>query len=333
MPSSLAPQVWRAAVAPDRFERLEGLAARRGWGVGPYNVPLLVVRAWRRVVDVRVTGLAAEMTYYALISLIPLATALGAALGFAERFLGPDRVEEIEGAVVTALSTVFAEQVTTDVLEPLVRGLLREERTGVAVGGVLIALWLASRMFRAAIRALDDTYSVPERRGLVTQWALGLGLALGAVLALVVLLTVVVVGPLLGGGRRLAEELGQTQTAEGLWEVLRWPTVALVCAAFLAVLYRYGPNVRNTWRDCLPGAVVGTVALIAVAVGFRTYLATVGIGGPDVGEPGEAVAVAAQVIGAILAGVLWLWLSSIVILTGGVLNAELSRMRDEHRST
>src|SRR5699024_7360628 len=187
-------------------ERLESWAERHHLGPAGTNLLAVLVRSWRRSTQVRVTGLAAEMTYYGLISLVPLLTALGASLGFLERIVGTQDVARIEETVVDALSTVFAEQVAADVLAPLVEGLLREERTGVAVGSVLVALWLASRLFRAAIRALDDAYQVPERRGLVGQYALGIALALGAVVTLLVLLAMVVVGPLLGDGREIAEQ-------------------------------------------------------------------------------------------------------------------------------
>lgn len=317
-------------VAQGRYlDRLEALAERHPVHVGTLDVGLLAVRVWRRVVDTRVTGLAAEMTYYALISLLPLLTAVGAALGFTERFLGTARVTRIEEAVVDGLSAVFADQVTTDVVGPLVRGLLRQERAGVAVGGVLVALWLASRMFRAAIRALDDAYAVPERRSLLQQWGLGLLLALGAVVTLVVVLAVVVVGPLLGGGVDLAEQLGRGDAYRAVWDEIRWLVVVPVSLGFLLVLHRYGPNVRLRWRACLPGALVGTAGVLAVAVGFRAYLAAVGLDAPDSAGGGAAVRAAGQVVGMVLAGVLWLWLSSITILLGGVVNAEVARLRGE----
>jgi membrane protein len=308
-------------------DRLEALVARYPVRVRGRSLTLLLVRSGRRAADVRVTGLAAEMTYYALISLLPLLTATGAALGFLERFVGPDQVRDIEQALVRGLETVFAPQLTGDFLLPLVEGLLREERGGIALGSLAVALWLAGRMFRAAIRALDDAYRVEDRRNLLAQWGLGLALSLGAVATLVVVLAMVVVGPLLGGGQRLAAWLGTEGTFDTLWGVVRWPVVALICVGFLVVVYRLGPAVDNRWRDCLPGAILGTVGLIAVAVGFRVYLATAGPTTPGIGEATAAVAVAAQTLGAVLAGVLWLWLSSIVILVGGVLNAELQASR------
>lgn len=322
----LAPLRERLGNGPTLADRVEGWAERHPLGPRRTNVLAVVVRSWRRAVEVRVTGLAAEMTYYGLISLVPLLTALGASLGFLERLVGADAVTRIEGSLVDAVSTVFAEQVAADVLAPLIEGLLREERTGIAVGSVLIALWLASRMFRAGIRALDDAYRVPERRGLVAQYALGIALALGAVVTLLVILALVVVGPLLGDGQEIADRLGLGGLFEVGWSVLRWPALAAVTTTFLTLVYRFGPNITTTWRRCLPGAAVGTVGLVLVSAGFSAYLRVAGPNAPG-GEnvQGAAVAAAAQTIGLVLAGVVWLWLSSIVLLTGGVVNAELAQ--------
>ncbi|EOM77365.1 YihY/virulence factor BrkB family protein [Rhodococcus rhodnii] len=289
----------------------------------------VLVRTVRRAIDVRVTGLAAEMAYYALISLIPLATAVGAALGSLERIIGTEEVDRIEGAVVDGLSTVFQEQITSDVLAPLVRGLLREERTGIAIGSVAVALWLASRVFRAAIRTLDAAYGAPERRGIVAQGVLGLGFAAAAVVTLVILVGTLVVGPLLGGGRVVAEALGLTNGFQAVWDVGRWPVVFLVVVAFLVVLYRFAPNVDHTWRDCVPAACAGAALVVAVAFAFGLYLRmstpVSAAAAPD--TPDQAVLAAAQVVGTLLSAVLWLWLTSIAVLSAGVLGAEIEAYR------
>ncbi|WP_152189763.1 YihY/virulence factor BrkB family protein [Georgenia satyanarayanai] len=322
---ALTPLRERSAEGPTVSERVEAWAEEHHVGPRGTNLLAVVVGSWRRAVDVRVTGLAAEMTYYGLISLVPLLTALGASLGFLERLVGAEAVAQIEDSLVDAVSTVFAEQVASDVLAPLIEGLLREERAGIAVGSVLVALWLASRMFRAAIRALDDAYRVPERRGLVGQYALGIALALGAVITLLVILALVVIGPLLGDGQEIADQLGLGAFFQVSWSVLRWPALAAVTTTYLTIVYRYGPNITTTWRRCLPGAAVGTVGLVLVSLGFSAYLRLAGPGAPG-GEnvEGAAVTAAAQTIGLVLAGVVWLWLSSIVTLAGGVVNAELA---------
>ena len=318
----------RAGSTPDLRERLLARAARTPGRVRGVPVAEVALRAGFRSSDVRVTGLAAEMSYYGLISLVPLTTALGASLGFLRPLLGDEQVDEIRTTIIDGLATVFAEQVASDVLAPLVDGLLDEERTGFALGAFFVALWLASRVFRAAVRALDDAYRVERRRGIVAQYVLGLSLALGAVATLVLVVGMVVVGPLLGDGATLADRFGLSEAFRVAWDVLRWPVVVVVCGAYLTLLYRYAPNVDTTWTRCVPGAVVGTLGVLLVSSGFGLYLALAVPQTPGV-EAGAAalVRVAGQMLGLVLAGVLWLWLTSIAVLAGGVLTAELELER------
>jgi len=311
------------------WERVENASARRPIRAGGVNLSLLGVRIARRFMEVRVMGLAAEMTYYALLSIFPLIGALGASLGFIERFIGGDAAQEIEEAVLYSLRLVFSPEVTEEVVTPMVQGLLQQERAGFALGGFLISLFLASRIFRSVIDALDVTYRVGEGRGIVELWTLGFLFSLGAILSATAVLSLVVVGPLLGGGRVIAEALRLGAAFELFWALVRWPFVFAVATGFLTVLYRAGPNVRNTWVQSLPGAVFGMLSLILTAVGFRLYLGVIGPDGPRIADAEEAVAIGAQLVGALMAALLWLWLSGMVVLLGGVLNAELSRLRGE----
>lgn len=315
---------------PDLLTRLEQRVDDRDVPENRINYLALAIRAARRAAEVRVTGLAAEMSYYGLISLVPLSLALGASLGFLERIMGRTQVAELEETLIAGITSIFSEDVADEILTPLIQGLLAQERTGIAIGSVAVVLWLASRMFRAAIRALDDAYRVKQRRSLIAQQALGLALAIGAVITLLVLLLLVVVGPLLGDGEELAEQFGLSGFFELSWAVLRWPAVAAVCAAYLTMLYRFGPKAHQVWTSCIPGAILGTILLIGIALGLAQVLAVTGtsvLATPS--EQAAAVRAAAQMIGVVLAGVLWMWLSSIALLTGGVVNAELDQMNRE----
>lgn len=311
------------------LERVEAAARRSGLRAGGVNLSLLLWNVVQRFQSVRVMGLAAEMTYYALLSIFPLAGALGAGLGFLERLAGPGAVAEAEATIVNGLYAVFAAEVTREVFAPMVHGLLRQERGGFALGSFVITLFLASRVFRSAIHTLDVTYRVEEWRGTIALWMLGFVFSLGAIVTGVMLLSMVVVGPLLGGGRAIAEWLSLDAAFAVFWSTARWPAVFLLATAFLAALYRFGPNVRNRWVQALPGALFGVVGMVLVSVGFRIYLGMTGVNTLEIADAGEAVTLAAQVIGAGLASLLWLWLVNMAVLTGGLVNAEISRLRHE----
>jgi membrane protein len=309
----------------DLTERGLAWAARRRARIAGHNPYEVTLRVARSFTENRVPGLAAEMAFFALLSFAPMLVATGAALGYLERLVGPEAVERAELAVTAALGAVFSPDMTRDVLAPMVQGLLEEQRGGLAVTGTIVTLWLASRVFTATIRALDLAYDVPERRGLVAQRGLALLFALGAVVVVPLTLGVMVVGPLLGGGQALAGRIGLGDAFATVWGVGRWPVLLMILATFLAWLYRVGPNVDNTWLRCVPGAVLGVVLWVVVSLGFRVYLAAGGPETPRFSEEDEAIALAGRVLGAVVASVLWVWVSSMVVLLGGVLNAELDR--------
>ena len=216
------------------------------------SISLLAVRSGQQCLNVRVTGLAAEMTYYALLSLLPLTGALGASLGFLERMAGPEEALEAEAAIIQGLQAVFSTEATADVIAPLVQGLLRQDRTGFALFGFLVSLFFASRIFRSVINTLDAAYRVEKPRGVLSVWILGMMFALFAVVVATTILSLVVVGPLLGGGRSIANWLGFGAVFEAAWVVARWPVVFAVAAAFLTFLYHVGPNVKIPGQEaCL----------------------------------------------------------------------------------
>jgi membrane protein len=317
----------RASRDAARAGRGDRLVARYPLELRGVSITLLVVRIAERFDAVRVMGLAAEMTYYALLSLLPLVGALGASLGFLERVIGPLEARQAEATILSVLDVVFSADVTADVIAPLVEGLLQEERTGFAITSFAVTLFFASRVFRSAIDTLDAAYAVDERRSTVALWSLGLLFALCAVLVAAILITMVVLGPLLGGGRALANWLGLGTAFELVWTLVRWPTVLIAATGFLSLLYHFGPNVRGSWRASLPGAVFGMAALVLVSLLFRVYIEATGLQSPQITDAEDAVQTALHFMGALMAALFWLWLSSMVLLTGGVVNAELARLR------
>jgi membrane protein len=300
------------------------LAGRNPWSVGVGTI--------RASLRDRVTGLAAEMAFFALLSLVPAVVALGASLGWLELVIGPEPVAQGREAVLTALAAVFNPQVTDEVMRPLVEGLLEEQRGGIAVSSLLVAFFLASRVFTATIRALDLAYNVEDRRNLLQQRILALVFAIGAVVLVPVVLVFVVVGPLLGGARGIAVRFGFGELFAALWALGRWPLLLVVAVLGFAAVYRFGPHVDNRWRDCLPGALLGVLLWLLASGGLRVYLRVAGEPTARFGAGEEAAALLA-VVGALVAVLLWMFLSSVALLVGGELNAELAAARPARRPT
>ncbi len=286
---------------------------------------MVATRTLRSCANHRVTGLAAEMAFFALLSIIPLLVAVGAALGYLSLVVDFGRLLTGKDLVVDVLRALFGPEITEEVLEPLVVQLLFGERGGLALSSAVITLYLASRVFVATIRALDLAYAVEERRGAARQRLIALVFAIGFVIVLALTVALMVLGPLLGNLRDVVGAFGLSTAFEFVWAVVRGPFLGLVVIAFLTVVYRFGPNVRHRWRHCLPGAVLGVVLWLLASVAFRLYLEAQA-GRQTFGFVPETETVG-RVIAATVATVVWTFLTSLVILLGGEFNADLARER------
>lgn len=312
---------------PPLIERIEDRAARSAPTVRGRNVWLFALGFGRQFSRVRVPGLAAEMTYYLTLSLLPLVTALAASLGLVGRIFGQDTLVDMRGAVSTAVKAVLSQEFADGTVIPLLDELLDQDRSGWALAGVLVALFLGSRVVRSTLSALGDAVEIPERRPWWRLWTVSLELTVLAVVVVTAVIALVVVGPLLGVGQRLADGLGAGSVYTRLWSIGRWPVAVIVVAAFLTLLYRLGQRRTISWKGAVPGALLATAALAGLGVGFRAYL---GFSAPSTfGSSGGAdvVGVALVVINTALALMLLGWLGSIVVLSGGIFNSEVVATR------
>jgi membrane protein len=279
----------------------------------------LVVQTFRAARRHRTTGHAAEMAFFAVMTLVPSTVAVGSAMGLSERLVGPGPANEAERAASTAVSILMGPDLADRIITPFIHTQLEQPRGGVTIGALVLAWWLSSHLFMSTSHALDFAYGVRDRRPTVLQRFIALAFALGSVAVVAFTIELMVSGPLGDPSSGLAQQLGVEDLYGMLWSVIRWPLLLLTLIGFLVCLYRLGPNVRQRWRDCLPGAVVGAFLWILAAALFRLTAGLRDASGVAPDDP--TVAIIGQAVNAVIATVLWAWLASIAILVGGEFNA------------
>jgi membrane protein len=280
----------------------------------------IVAELWREWRDDEVPGRAAEIAFFALLSVFPGLLALAAALSSLDVLVGQDLSGRAERATLD-----FLERVLTDDADRAlgsVSSLFEQSSNGVLAFGVLAALWSMSRATAAVIRGLDAAYDVDERRPWAKQRLLALVLAVGTLAVLLAVAAMLVLGPLLGGGRQVADAVGAGSAFAAAWTWLRLPVAALVLTAWTAVVYHIAPSTHRGWRGEAAGAVLAASWTMVASAGFRLYL--------DVSPGGNEVF---GVLGGGLTLLVWLYLLAIGLLLGAELNAVLaSRFRDVAQS-
>ena len=291
---------------------------------GPWSVP---VDVWRGARAHRTTGHAAEMAFFAVLTLVPSTIAVGSALGFSENLVGSGAVAKAEEASSDAVRALMGPELADVVIPPFVHAQLTQPHRDVAIGALLIAWWLSSHLFMATSHALDDCYGVHDHRPTFVQRFIALGFALASVAVVAVTAEMMVSGPLGELTGDPAKTLGIEGAYSTLWSVVRWPIGFALVVGFLICLYRFSANVRHSWRDCLPGAIAGAGLWISAAVAFRLTAGARDWSGVASNDP--SVTLIGQAVNAVVSTVLWAYLASIAILLGGELNAVLRARRDD----
>jgi membrane protein len=273
----------------------------------------------------RTNGHAAEMAFFAVLTLVPSTIAVGSAIGLSKEVLGGSAAREAENAFVDAVSTLMGPQLADTVIGPFVHAQLQQANGGVALGGLLIAWWLSSHLFESTGHALDAIYEVEDSRTTVAERMLALAFALVSVLLVAATVEMMILGPLGDPHAGLSKWLGLGEVYSFVWSVIRWPLLLAVVVTFLGCLYRFTPNVRHGWRENLPGAVVGATLWILAAGVFR-LTAPLSVR-PTIASEDPTVVIISQSVNAVVATVLWAYLASAAILLGGEVNALLRQRR------
>jgi membrane protein len=245
---------------------------------------------------------AAGVAFYAMLAIFPAVTALIAIYGLVA---DPADIQQLlhSGVFPPGISGLLFGQSGGHGLAAVGHGTL-----GLSViVGFLVTLWSARRGCAALIEALNIVHGRLAARSLARQIGVSLVFTLAAIIfAVIVLVAVIVIPAML---ERF--DLGPLWTT-GI-SAIRWPVLAILVAAGLALAYRYIPNRDSPpWRGVFVGAALATVlwligsALFSVYVGqFASYSRTYGT------------------VGIVVVLLMWLWLSALIVLLGAELNAAI----------
>ncbi|MBE7211965.1 MAG: YihY/virulence factor BrkB family protein, partial [Gluconacetobacter diazotrophicus] len=184
---------------------------------------------------------------------------------------------------------------------------------------LLTSLWSSNNGIKSLFEALNVVFREKEERSFVRFTLTAFAFTFGGIAFLLFAVSAVVALPV------VLNFVGFENQAGLVLRVLRWPLLLLVLMVGLSATYRFGPS-RNEarWEWITWGGAVAAVGWLAVSFGFSYYVANFGSYNKTYGS-----------LGAVIGFMTWIWISSIVVLMGGALNAELlfARRRREGRDT
>ena len=267
----------------------------RGW----YDI---LWRTYREMNSDRVLSVAGGVAFFILLAIFPAITALVSAYGLF--FNGSTIANNL-----SLLNDVVPENVLSIVHEQAVR-IASNSGGALSIGlvaGMLASLWSAMGGVKAMIDALNVIYEQKEGRNLIKLNLLALLFTLAGFAAFLLAMAAIIVLPL------ILSPIGLGGLTETLTRLARWPVLLVVLLIGLAVLYRYGPDRRAArWQWVTIGSVFAAITWIVASFLFSWYLTSFANYNATYGS-----------LGAVVGLMIWLWFSTIVVLLGAELNAEI----------
>lgn len=277
-----------------RFPALESLAR-------------LTVETIRICLRYRVTGLASEAGFFALLSLPPLVLGLFGGVGYVGRWLGNDTVMDVRQAITDYAARFLTDDIISTTLSPTVNDVFKDGRFDLISVGFVLSLWSGSRALNVLVDTVSIMYGQSGIRGIVPTRALSFSLYVVALLVGVITIPLVLIGPTLLG-----------EVLPDAWDfltILYWPVVSLLVIAAFTSLYHVSTPLRSPWTHDIPGALLTLLIWVIASFAVRGSIAA-SLGGTSIYGPLSAPIVL----------LIWLYMLAIAVLIGAALNAAIRNL-------
>jgi len=272
----------------------------------PFQIPGLgwkdiLWRTYREMGRDRLPTLAGGITYYILLATFPAIAAFVSLYGLFSDVASVERQ-------LAGLSAILPRDAVALIGAQMIR-LATQGHTTLSLAFVvatLLSVWSANAGMKSLVDALNVTFDETEKRDYVHRSFFTYIATFGALVFLALVISVTIAAPV------FFHDLG-LRRVRLWWGIVRWLAVFLFAATAFTLLYRYAPSRKHAkWRWVVFGGVGAAGAWMIASLIFSWWVNNVAHFGVTYGS-----------LGAMVAYMLWVWVSAMVVLTGAELNAEI----------
>jgi membrane protein len=245
-------------------------------------------------------GMSAELAYFFLLSLFPFLIFLLTLIAYI-----PITQEDVLGVV-----RQYAPGDTMRLIETNVRMILNEQRGDLLSFGIIATIWFASNGIDSIVRAFNRAFDVKENRSIFLVRGTAILLTLAMVFVIIVALLLPVFGREIG--LFIFSSYGLSEEFLTIWNTIRWGVSFLILFFVFSCLYLAAPNIHLQVREVLAGSLFATVGWMSVSLLFSYYVSNFGNYTAMYGS-----------LGGIIVLLIWFYLSGLMIIIGGEINAIL----------
>jgi membrane protein len=266
-----------------------------------------------RAIKRRLIGLSAEMAYNAMLALFPAILAILTAIG-----LFQDSLQRTFRGLAGQLSEVAPKDVLL-LINNFAQEIHLTKNSGLFSLSFVLALWVSSGALSAAMNALDQIHKVPpeEARPFWKAKLISLGLTIGNILLLVIASFLVFISHWIVG---IIVHKSRVWILLTVWRLLSWPLALGIVAIACASIYRFGPSRWTPGTPIMPGAMLAAISWAILSALFRLYVENFGNYNKVYGA-----------VGAVIVLLLWLQMTSLVLLLGDQLNVTVGEAMQQRK--
>lgn len=245
-------------------------------------------------------SLASQLAYNLLLSFFPFVIFLLTLVGYSSVNTND---------IMLLLKEIIPED-AFELVQNTVLQIVNVKQGGLLSISIFITIWAASSGFNAIIKGINKAYREKEYRSFIKVQLVSILFTL--ILALIIMMTVLflVLGEV--NGYILAQRLSYSAEFYFLWYIMRFVILIIASIFVFALIYKYAPCKKHSIREVLPGAVFDTAGWLILSLSFSFYI-----------NRFTNYSILYGSFGTVIIFMLWLLISSIIVILGGEVNSVL----------
>jgi len=282
------------------------------WSRGGLSWWALAKRTCRKSWRDEIFGQAARLSFYYFLAMFPALLLLLILLG---KFAGIG--SELRSTLLDSFHQILSHKASA-LMATTINELNARPVVGfAALSAGLSAIWASLNGTWAMMTGLNRAYEVKEGRPWWKVWSIAFGLTI--VLGIMGLIALVAILYGNRGGDIIGRHVDLSAHFEFLWRIIQWLVIVILLLFSCALLYRFGPSLKDRrWQWSSPGAVVAVTLWVTATLLLRVY--------QDNFSSSQRIYAG---LNAVVTLLFWLYLTGAALFIGGEANSAIEKAATE----